>query len=409
VVIIPLWKFEEQAVRAALILAAPSLATAVIQNFGKLLGVYIGPGADRRQWLSVREELRSRSRFLASLGLAWGGVLPLYRSHVLPVACHVAQMARLPAFMLRAEASCHAIVLKAPYRALPIGLLRSGRSFGLDYDITDLATMAKAATFRAAESSVALVSVLKEHARARKSRYSTLSPFLRSWTKEGVVGHLRDNQIVLRSSFDSPIPVGRGLQAWVSRELRKKFNLDPIYLIFTKRLSEMVGSPISFEVIRTMRLRLKSLQGNVPHVVQSSLIRSICNAWTTSGRFTGPRAICPFGCGAERGDRWAHFPYCPNIRRMWGSACPMANPCFAQLTLEQALILSSDLTPDDVVQVALWTDVVGHCANDIRATSATPSSVSREGDNMMRARLRFLAVQSEPARTVITRIRAASM
>ena len=74
VVIIPLWKFEEAVVRAAVAAAAPSLAAAVIQNYGKLLGIYIGPGAAPRQWCAVREELRSRSRFLAPSG--WPGAAP---------------------------------------------------------------------------------------------------------------------------------------------------------------------------------------------------------------------------------------------------------------------------------------------------------------------------------------------
>ena len=64
-------------------------------------------------------------------------------------------------------------------------------------------------------------------------------------------------------------------------------------------------------------------------------------------------------------------------------------------------------SPDEVVQIALWTDVVGHCANDVRAAGTAPSRVLREGGEMMAARLRFLGVQSDPARAVIRRIRAA--
>ena len=94
---------------------------------------------------------------------------------------------------------------------------------------------------------------------------------------------------------------------------------------------------------------------------------------------------------------------------MWAAACPGA--ClyiFSRLTLEQALLLSPDLHPDVVVQVALWTDVVGHCANDARAVGTAPARVFVEGEEMFGARLRFLAVQSDSARTVIRQIRAAS-
>ena len=97
-------------------------------------------------------------------------------------------------------------------------------------------------------------------------------------------------------------------------------------------------------------------------------------------------------------------------RGMWAAACPSANLMFVyQLTLERALLLSPDPIPDVDVQVALWTDVVGHCANDARAVGTAPARVLMEGEGMMIARLRFLAVQSDPARAVIRIIRAALM
>jgi hypothetical protein len=409
VVIIPLWKFVEAEVRAAISLAAPSLAAAVIQDFGKLLGVYVGPGAVSRQWSAVREELLSRSRFLASLGMAWSGSLPLFRSHVLPVAGHLAQMCPVPKHILRTEARCIAIVLKVPYQAIPIKLLRSGRSFGLSYDMPDIDTMGKAAAFRAAEASGVLVALVAEHARARRSRYATISPFLRPWTHAGVVGYLRDNLAEFRFSFALPPMAGRGLQAWAAKQLRKNFSVDLIEATFVRRTSAMTGVPISLEAVRRMRLLLVSLRACLPQVVQSSMVRSICNAWTTSGRFGGPRMACPFGCRARNGDRWSHFVRCSAVRRMWEATCPSALLIFANLSYEKAVLLSPDLSRDEAVQIALWTDVVGHCASDARAAGTSPATVFLEGEGMMAARLRFLAVQSDGAREVIRLIRASSL
>ncbi len=149
--------------QAAITLAAPRLAAATIRDHGKLLGFYIGPGADSRQWSAVREELRSRSRFLASLGLAWSGVMPLYRSHVLPVAAHLAQMCPVvPRHMLCNESSCLAVILKTPYRAVPPALLCNARAFGLGHDVLDLITLGQATTFRAAAASSVLQAVVRE-------------------------------------------------------------------------------------------------------------------------------------------------------------------------------------------------------------------------------------------------------
>jgi hypothetical protein len=269
--------------------------------------------------------------------------------------------------------------------------------------------MGRAAAFRAAESSGVLENVVAEHRRARGARYQNLSPFLREWTSAGVVGHLRENQIELRALFDQMPPVGRGIQAWAVKKLRRQFCLGEIDAILRRRVSEMTGAPIPLDAVCRMRARLVALHLCVSPVVQSSMVRSVCNAWTTSGRFSGPRSPCPFGCGARRGDRWAHFTVCSAISRMWLQACPSTDVIFfSQLTLELVLLLSPRLAPDVVVQLALWTDVVGHCANDARAAGTAPARVLAEGHEMMNARLRFLAVQSDCSRVVIQRIRAAS-
>jgi hypothetical protein len=327
----------------------------------------------------------------------------------LPVAGHLAQMCPVPKHILRTKARCIAIVLKVPYQAIPVKLLRIGRSFGLSYDMPDIETLGKAAAFRAAEASGVLCAVTAEHARARRSRYATVSPYLRAWTHAGVVGYLRDNLEECRYLFDLPPLVGRGLQAWATRQLRKNFNMELMEAAFVRRTSSMTGVAVSIEAVRRMRLQLVSLRGSLPQVVQSSMVRSICNAWTTSGRFGGPRLLCPFGCRVRNGDRWSHFVRCTAIRRMWEGTCPSALGIFVNFSFEKAVLLSPDLSRDEAVQVALWTDVVGHCANDVRAAGTSPATVFIEGEGMMAARLRFLAVQSDGAREAICNMRTSRL
>ncbi len=92
---------------------------------------------------------------------------------------------------------------------------------------------------------------------------------------------------------------------------------------------------------------------------------------------------------------------------MWRTACPNSSIFFENLTLEQALFLSPDLSNDLCEQLALWSDVVGHMSNDIRAMGTSPSRVFSDGAGVMIARLRQIVVQSDEARAVISEIRAA--
>ncbi len=59
--------------------------------------------------------------------------------------------------MFRTEESCMAIVTKTPFRAVPAKLFFQGKAYGLGMDVPDLKTLGKAATFRAAESSMVLM------------------------------------------------------------------------------------------------------------------------------------------------------------------------------------------------------------------------------------------------------------
>jgi hypothetical protein len=212
----------------------------------------------------------------------------------------------------------------------------------------------------------------------------------------------------LKSGFSCPPPSGKGLQAWVEKTLRAEAGLGEADAALCRRVSGLMGDQISHAVIAQLRTRMLSLRDSMPPVVVSSVVKSVCNAWTTSGRFAGPNLPCPFGCRTERGDKWAHFASCTAVRGMWRQACPSASSIFHEFTLEKVLLLCSDLSGEDVPQVALWADVVGHLSNDIRALGMSPTRALLEGEGMMAARLRQLALQSDGARAVIRLIRVAA-
>ncbi len=47
--IIPFWKYEAESIRRQIRILAPRLAEAKIQGCGKVLGIFVGPGADKFQ------------------------------------------------------------------------------------------------------------------------------------------------------------------------------------------------------------------------------------------------------------------------------------------------------------------------------------------------------------------------
>ncbi len=81
---------------------------------------------------------------------------------------------------------------------------------------------------------------------------------------------------------------------------------------------------------------------------------------------------------------------------------------FLDLSLEKVLMISPGMPKEDVLLVALWIDVVGHLSNDIRVLGTTPARAFLDGAEMIRARLRQLAIQSDAASAVIRVVSAAA-
>ena len=406
VIIVPLWKVEVEVLRNLIHNIDPLLSKAAIQDTGKLLGVFVGPGAPLRQWRNAQEELRVRSRYLASLNLAWSGALPLFGTHVLTVTSHIAQFAPPTKELFKVICDCLAIVSKTPAWSVPPSVLAHLKDYGMSHNVPDFRNVADAATFRAAEMSEVLPGVLKELARARASREVHLSPFMRPWSQKGIIGHMLEVRGRLHALLPALPVARRGLQGWVSRELAGSSLPCRADLSIADRLSTVLRSPVSEEEASRVRLRICAAKASVLPSIIASVLRTVCNAWTTTGRFVGPTAPCPFGCGRHDGDRFSHFPYCPTFAAWWKCECPNAHELVFQPSLDDVLLVSQNLPPEAVVQLALWSDVVGHCLHDIRAMGTTPCLVGTVGRGLIAARLRFLGVQSDSMRNVILLMRA---
>jgi hypothetical protein len=399
--IIPLWRYEAESIRERIRSLAPRLVEAKIQSCGKLLGIFVGPGADEFQWKATIEELKSRSRYLASLNLAWSGVAPLYRSHVTSVASHILQFAAPSKELLKVEASSLAVVTKSPSHAVPVVVLSRLKEFGLRSNFTSIAILGKAAAYRAMAGSEVFPKMIAELARARASREANLSPFLRQWTHAGILGHLAQVKESINYIACFPPVENFGLQRWAAKLLYSALSFDALDDCLAKRLSTFTKVKTTRATACLARSRIHAARDVAPPCALAAVLRTICNAWTTTGRFAGPTAECPFGCGALEADRFTHFPSCSALRDMWLEVCPGAAPLFFHLSLAHITLSAPALSSGDVIQLILWSDVVGQCLNDARASA---NRCIRKADIV--ARLRFLGVQCDPTRIVIRNMRS---
>ena len=68
-VIVPLWRFEQDAVRHFLSVHVPGWTDFAIKLCAECLGFLIGPDAGGREWDSVLDKVSESARYMKSLGL----------------------------------------------------------------------------------------------------------------------------------------------------------------------------------------------------------------------------------------------------------------------------------------------------------------------------------------------------
>ena len=248
--------------------------------------------------------------------------------------------------------------------------------------------------------------MIAELARARRSRYSNLSPYLRWWTRGGVLGHLaKVKEHVEFVACTLPIE-NFGLQRWAAKQLQASIPMMAVDDSLAKRLSTLLKEEVPATLAATVRARIAAAKGSVPQCAVASTLRTVCNAWTTTGRFSGPTGLCPFGCGTLEGDPLMHFPSCTSLREMWGDVCPGALDFLSALTANTVTLTSPTMNDHEVVQAIIWNDVVGQCLNDAKAILPPRAIMGLEGRNMIVARLRFLGVQCDSTRHTVQCMRS---
>ncbi len=85
---------------------------------------------------------------------------------------------------------------------------------------------------------------------------------------------------------------------------------------------------------------------------------------------------------------------------------PGGGPIFQHLMLAHATLTAPAMSTEEILQMILWSDVVGQCLNDARAATPPRLIQGTVGRNMLVARLRFLGVQCDHTRCVICSMRS---
>ena len=128
---------------------------------------------------------------------------------------------------------------------------------------------------------------------------------------------------------------------------------------------------------------MNAVSSVLPPYVMASVLRTVCNAWTTSRRFRDEHPHCRLGCQAVGGDDIMHYPYCP-VFLQYVSGVSVLSDCLWAHSGELSYFMLMQVSGfEDLVRTALWVDVLLQGVNWMRLH---PSEVF--SDRVFHSRLR---------------------
>eukprot|EP00959_Pyramimonas_sp_CCMP1952_P412836 8651011-Pyramimonas_sp.AAC.1 len=107
-------------------------------------------------------------------------------------------------------------------------------------------------------------------------------------------------------------PEKKGFQAQVLKRLQQLFPGIPCCEALLVRSGYFLGPQVVSQAnVITLQIKLGRVGQNVPNFIMSSVIKSMCNAWSTTRRYHHRAEGCRFGCANVGGDDVCHYVKCP--------------------------------------------------------------------------------------------------
>jgi hypothetical protein len=149
-VIVPLGSSTLFTVKRYVLENLPAWAAFRIDDCGKLLGVWIGPGSMEKRWRDATAKFSDRARDSKATHFAIEETIRHYRVHALSVLSHLCQFSAVPPETLMAEDNALQGLTRGPHGVFPRGSLASLKNLGFRFEAPDLGCINRAAMLRTA-------------------------------------------------------------------------------------------------------------------------------------------------------------------------------------------------------------------------------------------------------------------
>jgi endonuclease/exonuclease/phosphatase family metal-dependent hydrolase len=386
--IIPIGRSSEFSVRRFLIECLPAWGEMAIQDTGKLLGIFIGPGGEVPRWSEAADKYWARAKDAKATCGGLQASVRHYQIFAVSVLSHLMQVSKAPKRVQQMENLAVQGLNRGPHNTFPSGALGRLSDIGCPFEAPRLEIVNRAALARAAFSSEEFLAARRRHLSDDLPDDSLLHPRPVLWEASSCF-------MAMCEAYDAvtAIPISikdfprQSVQACLVWELRSRAGPGPWPGILRRRLRRWLpedrGFPISVVIDN-----ITQAFGFLPASVVISSVRVLLNGLATPARMQGASQTCPF-CGWAGGDRVEHLIHCSALVSFTARQCPDLHSRPGPVLRNQAMCFAiPNMSRPLLRDVAVFGEVLYFCYNAFKhgARQVIPSELAH-------ARLRQLQIR----------------
>ena len=369
-------KFSDFQVRRKLEESVPLASGILIQSSGKYLGYLVGPSAATKVWDKPSSKFLRRVRHVRGLGLSLFETSIAFGVFAFSVLRFTLQLVSVSTALTSMYGIALDIVTGTPRYAYGASILCHLQTLGFppSSDFPNLPLVSRATAYRTAIRSHVISPLCGLVAAARDSDDAYFLPRHRDWAEANSLSYLLRVKREVEAIPAVPSDDGqRHFQGILLKFLKTTSGSGELRATLIRRAIHY-GFRLPELLVDNFVTNLNAISSVLPPCVLASVLRTVCNAWTTSRRFRDEHPHCRLGCQAVGGDDVRHYAFCPVFLHFVDGTSSLSDCLWARSGELSFFMLMQETGFEDMVRTAVWVDVLLQGVNWMRLHSGEPFS-----------------------------------
>jgi hypothetical protein len=357
-VVVPLWNKGIFETRRHIVDSVPRLSQVQVCDFGKYLGLFLGPGAAAVRWDPAKEKYWARCLDAKATNGGFFEALRHYHVYGVSVLSFIMQLVPVSAELLGLERRAVQNLTRGPWHAIPGACLAALKDLGFPLEVRSLKLINMAAMFRVSEACSNFDDIARSISEQPTDLDARLRPQPPSWAKDSIVmGLIRNReQIQAIAPYFLATPL-YDIQSRLFLHLRSLVPSPWCALLRRRALRHIDFEDVDPAVIIT---NIKKANSEMPAKMVFSALKVLCNGLPTSRRLQLGLLPCPI-CDGDEGDCTEHLIHCGPLIVFLVGHFPCIGTLLGPMAGVSRSLLNRSLSRDQLIATVTGHDLLVHC------------------------------------------------